>query len=224
MIILEKGAEPQVLAKNAAAWTAEYVKWWGNRVGDEPRRYAHEDIRLALRSETNWKCAYCEGRISDVAYDHVEHKLPKRKNPEMVCYWMNLTIACPVCNTRKGDYDEPLCALLDPYSDDVENLVRFGGPMAFGRGGPRSRATVRVLGLNRPPLVHERTEAIERVDRLLDSVENAGGLRDVVIALWIDIDEMVSAEAEYASACRYFLEWQMEERGLERPYVKRHGL
>ena len=76
--------------------------------------------------------------------------------------------------------------------------------MAFGRGGPRSRATVRVLGLNRPPLVHERTEAIERVDRLLDSVENAGGFRDVVIALWLDIDEMVSAEAEYASACRSF--------------------
>ena len=217
MIALEKGSEPQVLLDNDAAWTAEYVKWCENQVGTEPRRYAHEDIRSALRSETNWKCAYCEGRISDIAFDHIEHKLPKRKNPGLVCDWMNLTIACPVCNTLKSDYNEPACPLLDPYSDDVENLVEFGGPMAFGRGGARSHATVRVLGLNRAPLLYSRKETLERLDGLLDRLEIAANQPDVVIALWFDIKELVSAEAEYASACRYFLAWQMEERGLARP-------
>ncbi len=217
MIVLQKGTEPQVLVKNKAAWTAEYVEWCGNRVGDEPRRYAHSDIRLTLESETNSKCAYCEARIAHVAFDHIEHKLPKRKNPTLVCDWNNLTIACPRCNNGKRDYDEPACALLDPYSDDVERLVVFLGPMAWWSGGARSRATVRVLKLNRPALLYARTEALERLDGLLDSVQNAAGRPDVVIALWLDIDEMISAEAEYSSACRYFLEWQMEKRNLERP-------
>ena len=217
MIGLNKVTEPQVLVDNGASWTAEYVKWCGNHVGPEPRRYAHPDIRSALELETSSKCAYCEGRINDVAFTHIEHKLPKRKNPTLVCDWKNLTIACPRCNTRKSDYDEPECLLLDPYLDEVERLVVFLGPMALGHGGPRSRATVRVLGLNRPPLLHERKEAIERLDGLLDSVKNAAGHRNVVIALWLDIDEIISAEAEYASACRYFLAWRMEEQGLERP-------
>ena len=43
------------------------------------------------------------------------HKLPKSKFPELVCDWENLTIACPKCNTNKGDYDLPLeCPLLGP--------------------------------------------------------------------------------------------------------------
>ena len=217
MIALEKGTEPQVLVDNGEEWTAEYVNWCESQDGTEPRRYAHEDIRLALRSETNWKCAYCEGRISDVAFDHIEHKLPKRKNPELVCNWMNLTIACPVCNTRKSDYNEPACPLLDPYSDDVESLLVFGGPMAFGRGGARSHATVSVLGLNRTHLLFARKETLERLDGLLDRLETAANQPDVVVALWFDIEELVSAEAEYASACRHFLAWQIKERGLQRP-------
>ena len=216
MIALQKGTEPQVLVNNRVAWTAEYVNWRGNWVGDEPRRYAHADIRLALESETNSKCAYCEARISHVAFDHIEHKLPKRKNPTLVCDWKNLAIACPRCNNGKGDYDEPACALLDPYSDDVERLVAFMGPMAWWRSA-RSHATVTVLKLNRPALLLDRTEALERLSGLLDSVQNAAGRPDVVIALWLAIDEMTSAEAEYASACKYFLAWQLEERNLERP-------
>ena len=217
MIGLQKAAEPQVLANNRSAWTAEYVKWCVSRLGSEPRRYAHADIRSALESETSSKCAYCEARILHVAFDHIEHKLPKRKNPGLVCDWNNLTVACPRCNNKKSDYDQPACPLLDPHSDDVERLVAFMGPMALGRGGARSRVTVRVLKLNRPALMHDRKEALERLDGLLDSLQTAAGQPDVVIALWLEIDEMVSAEAEYASACRYFLAWQMEERNLERP-------
>ena len=217
MIGLQKGKEPQVLVNNRAAWTAEYVKWCASQAGKEPRRYARVDIRLALESETKSKCAYCEARISHVAFDHIEHKLPKRKNPTLVCDWNNLTIACPRCNNGKSDYDELACPLLDPYSDDVEEMVVFVGPMAWGRGGPRSRATIRVLKLNRPPMLHDRTEALERLAGLLDSVQNAAGQPDVVIALWLDIDEMIRPEAEYASSCRYFLAWQMKERNLERP-------
>ena len=102
MIGLCKGCEPQVLAENRTAWTAEYANWLADREGNEPRRYADPDIRPALEAETHSKCAYCEGRFKHVAYVYVEHKLLKRKYPKLVCAGENLTVACPVCNTHKA--------------------------------------------------------------------------------------------------------------------------
>ena len=217
MIRLNQGAEPQVLVENREAWTAEYVDWWQSRVGTEPRRYAHEEIRAALESETSSKCAYCEGRISDVAYTHIEHKLPKSRYPNLVCAWENLTIACPRCNTNKGEYDAPECPLLDPFVDDVEEAVAFGGPLALPRGGDRSRATITRLRLNRMDLLFARGETLSRLDGLLDLVERAANQPAALRALWLDIDIVTAAEGEFASACRYFLAWQMGERGLTKP-------
>ena len=112
----------------------------------------------------------CEGRIRDVAYTHIEHKLPKRKYPNLVCTWENLTIACPRCNTNKGDYDIPECPLLDPYVDGVEAEVAFFGPLALPRGGARAGATITRIKLNRMDLLFARGEAITSLDRLLDLV------------------------------------------------------
>ena len=214
MIRLNKGAQPQILIDNSTVWTAEYVNWCTNQDGPEPRRYAHREIRSALEIETNHKCAYCEARISDVAYEHIEHKLPKRKHPQLVCIWNNLTIACPRCNTNKGDYDDPECPLLDPHIDDVENEVAFGGPMALGRGGDRARATITILKLNRMELLFARTELLSRLDWLLDIVERLGTEPAALRALWLDIDEMTTDAGEFASACRQFLASQMAERGI----------
>ena len=217
MIRLSHGPHPEVLVKNGEAWTAEYMRWSEERVGREPRPYAHPEIRSTLETETRSKCAYCEGRITDVAYTNIEHKLPKSKHPEMVCTWENLTIACPRCNTNKQDYDEPECPLLDPYVDDVEEEVAFGGPLALPRGGARARATITRLGLNRKDLLFSRGETLERLDLLLDLVERAAGEPDVLRSLWLDIDAVTAARGEFASACRQFLRWQMSERGLTRP-------
>ena len=217
MIRLNQGAQPQVLIENGDAWTAEYVHWCEQPVGTAPRRYAHPQIRSALEAETRSKCAYCEGRISDVAHTHIEHKLPKSKHPEMVCAWENLTIACPKCNTNKGDYDAPEYPLLDPYIDDVEEEVAFGGPLALPRGGARARATITHLRLNRKDLLFARGETLERLHFLLDLVERAVSEPDVLQSLWLQIDTITAAEGEFASACRQFLKSQMAEQGLTRP-------
>ena len=216
MIRLNKGAQPQVLVDNGASWTAEYVKWCENPGGTEPRRYAHSDIRLALELETNSKCVYCEGRSSGVAYMHIEHKLPKRKRPKLVCAWDNLTIACPKCNTNKGDYDEPECPLLDPYKDDVEQEVVFLGPLALAGGGPRGHATIARLELNRSDLVFERGEVMTGLDKLFDLVERAGSQPDVLRALWLEIDAATGAKGEFSAACRQFLALRMEQRGFSK--------
>ena len=217
MIRLNKGRQPQILVERGQAWTVEYVNWCQYGGGREPRSYAHPDIRFALELETNSKCAYCEGRIRDVAYTHIEHKLPKSKHPQLVCHWENLTIACPRCNTNKGDYDEPQCQLLDPYLDDVEESVVFFGPLALARGGARAHATITRLALNRSDLLYARGEAITNLDRLLDLVERAGNEPAVLRALWLDIDAVTAANGEFASACRYFLATQIAERNLTRP-------
>ena len=206
-----------MLVENSEAWTAEYENWCENNVGTEPRLYAHPEIRSALEAETGSKCAYCEGRISDVAYAHIEHKLPKSRYPNLVCAWENLTIACPRCNTNKGDYDAPECSLLDPYIDDVEESVAFGGPLALPRGGDRSRATITRLDLNRMDLLFGRGEALTRLDRLLDLVERAANEQAPLRVLWLDIDKMTAAAGEFASACRQFLAWQIAQRGLTKP-------
>ena len=217
MIQVNRVKQPQVLVDNRQAWTDEYINWHNDRSGREPKRYAHEEIRSALEAETNSKCAYCEARIKQVAYTHIEHKLPKVKHPTLVCCWDNLTIACPRCNTKKGTYDDPDCPLLDPHFDEVEREVIFGGPMALARGGPRARATIGRLDLNRSDLVFARVQALERLDLLLDLVERAADEPAAVRSLWIDIDQVTAESGEFASACRHFLAWQMEVRGLARP-------
>lgn len=217
MIQLHQGTQPQVLVENGEDWTTEYVKWCENPVGTGPKHYAHPEIRRTLELETNSKCAYCEGRIRDVAYTHIEHKLPKRKHPKLVCTWENLTIACPRCNTNKGDYDIPECPLLDPYVDDVEEEVAFFGPLALPRGGARARATITRLDLNRKDLLFARGEAITSLDRLLDLAERARDEPDVLRSLWLEIDVVTAAAGEFASACRHFLASQLAERGLNRP-------
>ena len=217
MIHLNQGTKPQVLLANEQAWTDEYSEWSQNRVGPEPQRYRHPQIRSALEAETHSKCAYCEGLIKGVAYTHIEHKLPKKNHPKMICVWENLTIACPKCNTNKGGYDEPKCPLLDPHVDDVENWVAFYGSLALSRGGPRSRATITRLGLNRMDLVYERGQAIIQLDLLLELVERAVSQPDARVQLWLDIDATIADAAEFASACRQYLRTRIKEHGLKIP-------
>ena len=216
MIRLTNRIPPQVLVEHSDEWTVEYIEWCENPIGPEPRRYAHLDIRYELELETSSKCAYCEGRVTDVAYAHIEHKLPKRKNPTLVCRWDNLTIACPRCNTNKGDYDDPECPLLDPYVDNVEEQVAFVGPLALARGGSRAQVTITLLDLNRKDLLFSRKEVLETLYRLLGLVERASREPAALRELWFDIDRHIAADGEFASACRQFLAFQMAERGIVR--------
>lgn len=216
VIRLTKAPEPHVLVQNGARWKTDFMSWRLNRIGNAPRHYAHDEIRRALRDETHAKCAYCESRINDVSYDHIEHKLPKSKFPELVCTWTNLTIACPKCNTNKGDFDNSICPLLDPYVDDVEHEVAFGGPLALPRGGPRASATINLLDLNRMELLYSRGQTLTNINRLLDMIDRAAGQSELIESLWIEIDRLLGEKEEFASACRQFVAWQITERGLAR--------
>lgn len=69
--------------------------------------YKKDDIKEKLDSYYHNKCAYCEQRVEQY---HVEHYRPKKeKGPDSYAYywlafsWDNLLVACPTCNSKKGN-------------------------------------------------------------------------------------------------------------------------
>jgi len=132
MIKLNKTGEPDVLLRNKASWTAEYLRQVAAGRGVSPTvagRYRHEDIKSQLVTETSGKCAYCESKMLHVAFGDIEHIRPKSVNPDLTFEWENLTLVCSVCNNNKRDYDSPTEPLINPYIDNPSDHLRAYGPM-----------------------------------------------------------------------------------------------
>jgi uncharacterized protein (TIGR02646 family) len=206
MIRLAKHEKPAILAANEEAWTTEYLAHWaGGRTPPEPARYRHPNIKTAIQRETFEKCAYCESKVPHTYFGDVEHILPKSRVPELVVQWDNLTFVCAQCNNKKRDYYDPGDPLVDPYTDDPEEHLRFYGPVCFEiAGNAKGRATVINLGLSRGSLVERRTDRLEKIQHMLRqwAALPVGQTRDA----WADqIREEACQSREYTAAVRTFL-------------------
>jgi uncharacterized protein (TIGR02646 family) len=86
--------------------------------------YAHEDVKAALKAMQHDKCAFCESKVSHIAYGDVEHFRPKggfRQHKDHALgrpgyYWLayewdNLLFSCQLCNQR---FKKNLFPLADP--------------------------------------------------------------------------------------------------------------
>jgi len=182
LIPLTKTAEPAVLQRNAATWTAELLQKIAD--GDEPTkyllgRYAHPDIKVALLIETSEKCAYCESSFRHVTYGDIEHIVPKAVEPTLRFAWHNLTIACDVCNTNKSDVAD----LVDPYACNPSLRFKFHGPLMWAVPTDNSAVlTEEQLDLNRSKLVERRCERIEFLRNLIGSaVTKPQAIRDAML-------------------------------------------
>jgi hypothetical protein len=205
VIPLTKGPKPAILIEKAAEWTAELVDQIAR--GDDPTptqlgRYRHPVIKDALRAETHRKCAYCESKPLHVTHGDVEHVVPKAVQRELTFEWTNLTLACDVCNTNKGQTQ----GLVDPYNDNpAEHLIVFG-PMIFGRpGSAKGELTERTLKLNRTDLFERRAE---RLSRLMDQARRISEtqneqLRNVLKKTLIEFE--TADDREYAAVARAFV-------------------
>lgn len=172
MIKLTKDDKPRILEAQAASWTSQLLT--AHESGVEPsdsikKKYNQEDIKEALRRECHSKCVYCESKMSHVTYEHIEHIKPKSKYPELSFEWGNLTLACPVCNTNKGNtYDESV-PFVNPYIDEPdEYLIPLGGFIYYRPGNKRGEITVKKIDLNRSSLIEQRKERIDSIQRLAD--------------------------------------------------------
>jgi hypothetical protein len=138
LIRLAKGPKPAILEQREEEWRTEYLAWRAETAGTPEAaqfRYRDPGIREALRVETHDKCAYCESRMLHVTPDHIEHIRPRSIHPDLVVTWTNLTIACPMCNQTKRDYDSDEEPLLNPYEQDPGEHLLFVGPIVLQRPG-----------------------------------------------------------------------------------------
>lgn len=150
------------------------------------------------------------------------------------CYvWTNLLFACQICNQQGKknlfplvdpagratshhddiEAEEPL--LIDPAIDDPQDHIGFREEVAFGRlRRIRGKATIEVLGLNRPALCEARRDHLEIVklldvqrELLLLSIEEAHGevrveFLDQLERLEAHLEAALKDDAEYSAMAR----------------------
>lgn len=196
---LNKLNEPEILSQNHESWLNEYK---ADKTNSTKRyRYRHPDIKSALKTETGYKCVYCESKIGHNTPGDIEHKVPSSKDEEQHFIWSNLTIACTECNRRKNNYYEAGNEFLDPYSDDVEALLEHHGPLVFWKSAnTRSETTIRILelnGYNRQQLIERKINKIEEFSNLIERfLSQTGALK---MLLWKQIQEMINLQSEYSA-------------------------
>jgi uncharacterized protein (TIGR02646 family) len=164
--------EPSILTEKKEEWKSALLV---DRSDNNQNRYRHQEIKQTLLTETDNKCVYCESKIGHNCPGDIEHKVPKSKRTDLTFEWDNMTIACTECNRKKGEYYEPDCMFLDPYTDDVENLVQHLGPIVYNRpGNIRSEVTLRILQLNsiegRAKLVGRKMDRLEAIKNLVERI------------------------------------------------------
>jgi hypothetical protein len=202
---LTKRPTPEILAREGADWLRDFL---ADPTSASARyRYRHADIKRVLRDETAWKCVYCESKIGHSSPGDVEHKIPSGKVPALHFAWENLTVACTECNRRKSDYHDDTLPFLDPYADPVENDVVHAGPFVSWRSGAqRAELSIRLLemhGMQRPQLVQQKMDVLERARSLADLIAvDAGTLRDLRLD---ELKRMQAPTSEYSACVRAFV-------------------
>ena len=217
MIRLEKGEQPKILKQKAGEWTKavmDRLKKGEKPTSAERSRYRHPEIKDALVKETHGKCAYCESKLRHVAYGDVEHVLPKSGEPANWFSWPNLTLACDVCNTKKGDTPVDSESFVDPYAVDPEELFWQLGPTMHHKPGCDAAAfTERLLDLNRAELVERRTERQGRLLALLSTVQRCQNAQ-LKQLLWEEFVAESDARNEYAALSRAIVATARERLGF----------
>ncbi|WP_421268535.1 HNH endonuclease [Aeromonas veronii] len=173
MIKLTKNNKPEILLKNAEKWTEDILKKLQN--GEKPSntdnaRYRHPEIKSALISETNGKCAYCESKLLHIHHGDIEHIIPKSLEAKKRYEWENLTLACEICNQNKSNNDPQTTYIIDPYITEPADHLHFSGSMIFPLGTINGLNTTSILDLNRPHLIERRQEKLQRVLSIIETI------------------------------------------------------
>lgn len=134
-------------------------------------------VRRTVRAIYGPRCGYCgrtEAEIgAELTFDHFRPH--SYGGPNAV---ENIVYACHACNEFKGSYwsDEPEGRLLHPLNDDLTAHIREDDDGLLSPLTPLGTAYIRILQLNRAPLVASRAEnnrrrqAEERLSRIESSL------------------------------------------------------
>ncbi len=103
-------------------------------------------------------CCYCEGKVTDTGYGHIEHRVPKSKEPGRTFEEANLHFSCEICNITKGDKFNDGDEILDACHDHISDHIFFDDTLNLLATSlsPRGTTTIDDCNLNRDELLEAR--------------------------------------------------------------------
>ncbi|MCI0488016.1 MAG: hypothetical protein L0229_15610 [Blastocatellia bacterium] len=121
-------------------------------------------IREELLNEQKGFCAYSERYIKKTDAIDVEHFDPRLKHTESDSYWNWYTVLHWM-NIRKPRKIEPFEPILKPYSDDLQQRIKYqyGQFLAVNSTDREAENLIDYLRWNSPELTEERQKHIRRI-------------------------------------------------------------
>ncbi len=190
----------------------EYWKQKVREVGSEyyKTKYRERSIKKILLEETHDKCVYCESKIGHNTPGDVEHKVPVSVKEEGRFEWRNLTIACTECNRRKNDYYDQEKPFINPYVDNVEDILIHMGPLVFHKPGEEiAEISVKVLEIGdidkRKQLFSRKVDKLKTAMNLMNRIEKVANadLKEMLIK---DLHDMGAIGSEYSAMVKTITE------------------
>lgn len=187
--------------------------------------------REALLQAFHGKCAYCESAIGITADLEIDHFRPKSgatdlkgtASPDHYAWltleWLNHYASCPACNRAKraifpveGARSEPMtpieavienerAVIIDPCRDDPGQHFMFSADGTVRALTERGAATIKILNLNRAPLVIARKEAYSRTVAAIEASE-----RSARVPTWQLLDQLLGDHPPYVAVIRQAFE------------------
>jgi hypothetical protein len=144
-----------------------------------------------------------------VSWGEIEHMVPISQDASLVVDWSNLTLVCSICNGTKRDFWEEGNEVLNPYVDDPDDHLVFGGSLVL-QLTQRGETTIVRVGLNRPALIERRQERLDQVEVLIRAFEAMpeGSERDVVA---MAIHAEAARRTEYSATVKAYLEQRLPQ-------------
>lgn len=121
-------------------------------------------IRAELVREQHGFCAYSERYIQNTDARDVEHFDPRLKGSAQDSYW-NWYAVLHWMNQRKPRKIEDFEPVLDPYSTDLEQRIKYenGQFLAIDAEDKDTDNLIRYLGWNSPELAKDRRNHMKRI-------------------------------------------------------------
>lgn len=178
---------PSSLKNHATRWTNELLNeitrcQRSNETVDDKfyNKYSTDSVKKSLNKMYNNYCCYCESKVGDVDYPHVEHRKPKRKKngipvspfPELTYEWTNLHLSCAICNNSKGTKYDDTNPILDAMSDvDIQNHFEYTPCDLIGiywwPKTNRGKTTMEHADLNRDKLMERRQVMWNKITEII---------------------------------------------------------
>ena len=171
---VDRGPEPDRLARIRDQFTPRWVRFYGSGVGDKPSDSRWRDFSGDLADAFHGLCAYCEGPCRG----EVDHFRPKSRYPDLVYSWSNWLFACHDCNHAKGEkwpprgYVDPCAKSPRAHPEHFFNFDLLTGEILPKEGLSRARrrkaqSTIDDLRLNEWHHLRNRLWMLEVISALI---------------------------------------------------------